>query len=218
MSKPAGFKDIYELLHAHYGPQHWWPAETPFEVMLGAILVQNTAWVNASRAIDNLKKAGLMSPLAIQRVSNDVLASLIVSSGYFNIKAKRLKAFCEWLLDKGDIQLLKNESLSSLRKELLGIHGIGNETADDILLYALGRPVFVIDAYTRRIFSRLGLIEQGMSYAELQHCFEQALDNNVELYNQYHALIVTHGKHICQKKPVCEQCCLYRRCDEAKKA
>ena len=203
MSRDVTFKDIFDILFAHYGPQLWWPAETAFEVMIGAVLVQNTAWHNASKAIENLKNAGLMSALAIRNTPSDRLAQLIISSGYFNIKTQRLQALCEWLLGKGDIDALKNEPLSVLRKDLLGIHGIGNETADDILLYALEKPIFVIDAYTRRIFSRLGLVEHDASYKDLQHSFQQALDSDVNLFNEYHALIVTHGKHTCQKKPIC---------------
>ena len=218
MSRHATFKDIYDILLAHYGPQHWWPAETAFEVMIGAVLVQNTAWQNASKAIDNLKNAGLMSALAICDASSERLASLIVSSGYFNIKTQRLKALCGWLLEKGDIPSIKDQSPGALRKDLLGIHGIGNETADDILLYALEKPIFVIDAYTRRIFSRLGLVEHDASYNVLQNSFQQALDNDVYLFNEYHALIVAHGKNICQKKPICVKCCLQQHCAEARQA
>ena len=218
MSRDATYKDIFDILLAHYGSQHWWPAETPFEVMIGAVLVQNTAWQNACKAIDNLKNAGLVSALAIRDTSNDRLARLIVSSGYFNIKTQRLKALCEWLLEQGDIAVLKDQSLSDLRKDLLAIHGIGNETADDILLYALEKPIFVIDAYTRRLFSRLGLVEHDASYKELQSSFQQALDSDVNLFNEYHALIVKHGKNICQKKPVCMKCCLQQHCAKVRQA
>ena len=206
------YQRIYDILNSHYGPQHWWPADSPFEVMVGAVLVQNTAWKNASTAISSLRKAGLMSPLAIQKTPVDHLASLIVSSGYFNIKAKRLSALCEWLVDQGDIDLLKRLPLKSLRKDLLGVYGIGHETADDILLYALDKPVFVIDAYTRRLFSRLGLVQHDAGYEELQTGFEQALDTDVGIFNQYHALIVVHAKDICRKQPVCEACCLNEEC------
>ena len=218
MSRHASFKDIFDTLYAHYGPQHWWPAETPFEVMIGAVLVQNTAWHNASKAIDNLKNVGLMSAVAIRDTPGDRLAQLIISSGYFNIKARRLQALCVWLLEKGDIAALKDQSLNVLRKDLLTIHGIGNETADDILLYALEKPIFVIDAYTRRIFSRLGLVEHDASYKDLQNSFQQALDSDVNLFNEYHALIVTHGKHTCQKKPICMNCCLQQYCADARQA
>ncbi|MGB5226106.1 MAG: endonuclease III domain-containing protein [Arenicellales bacterium] len=212
MSQSNQFQRIYDILNSHYGPQHWWPADTPFEVMVGAVLVQNTAWKNASTAITSLKQAGLMSPTAINATSIYDLAALIVSSGYFNIKARRLKALCQWLADKNEIDQLKQLPLKELRKELLGVHGIGPETADDILLYALDKPVFVIDAYTRRLFSRLGLIQHDDGYENLRRGFEQALDESVELYNQYHALIVVHAKGICQKQPQCEKCCLAEDC------
>jgi len=212
MSQSNQFQRIYDILNSHYGPQHWWPADTPFEVMVGAVLVQNTAWKNASTAITSLKQAGLMSPTAINATSIYDLAALIVSSGYFNIKARRLKALCQWLADKNEIDQLKQLPSKELRKELLGVHGIGPETADDILLYALDKPVFVIDAYTRRLFSRLGLIQHDDGYENLRRGFEQALDESVELYNQYHALIVVHAKGICQKQPQCEKCCLAEDC------
>jgi endonuclease-3 related protein len=208
------YQRIYDILNSHYGPQHWWPADSPFEVMVGAVLVQNTAWKNASTAISSLKKAGMMSPSAIQKTPVGHLASLIVSCGYFNIKAKRLSALCEWLVDQGDIDLLKRLPLKSLRKDLLGVYGIGPETADDILLYALDKPAFVIDAYTRRLFSRLGLVQYDAGYEELRTGFEQALDTDVGLFNQYHALIVVHAKDVCRNNPVCEACCLNEECGE----
>jgi len=217
MSKKNRFKHIYELLDAHHGPQNWWPADTPFEVMVGAVLVQNTAWKNASAAITCLKKAGLMSPSAIRNSSINDLADFIVSSGYFNIKAQRLMALCEWLEVRGGIDQIKRQSLMSLRKDLLGVHGIGPETADDILLYAFDRPVFVIDAYTRRLFSRLGLIQRDVSYEALRGCFEQSLERDVEVFNQYHALIVVHAKGTCKKQPRCEMCCLSGWCDGVEK-
>ena len=212
MSKKNQYQRIYDILNLHYGPQHWWPADSPFEVMIGAVLVQNTTWKNTSAAITSLKQAGLMSPSAINKTSNDHLASLIVSSGYFNIKAKRLRALCEWLAEHGDIEQLKRLPLESIRMDLLTVHGIGPETADDILLYALDKPVFVIDAYTRRLFSRLGLVKHDAAYEELRTVFEQALEKDVSLYNQYHALIVVHGKNICMTRPLCQLCCLNEQC------
>ena len=212
MSKKNQYQRIYDILNLHYGPQHWWPADSPFEVMIGAVLVQNTTWKNTSAAITSLKQAGLMSPSAINKTSNDHLASLIISSGYFNIKAKRLRALCEWLVEHGDIEQLKRLPLESIRKDLLAVHGIGPETADDILLYALDKPVFVIDAYTRRLFSRLGLVKHDAAYEELRTVFEQALEKDVSLYNQYHALIVVHGKNICMTRPLCQLCCLNEQC------
>lgn len=214
MSKTNQYQRIYHILNLHYGPQYWWPADSPFEVMIGAVLVQNTAWKNTSIAIASLKKAGLMTPPAIHNTPIDYLASLIVSSGFFNIKARRLRALCEWLLEQGDIDHLKRQPLESIRNDLLAIHGIGPETADDILLYALDKPVFVIDAYTRRLFSRLGLVKHDAAYEKLQKGFEQALEKDVSLYNQYHALIVVHGKKVCTKKPLCRLCCLNEQCDK----
>lgn len=212
MSKKNHYQRIYDILNLHYGPQYWWPADTPFEVMIGAVLVQNTAWKNASAAISRLREAGLMTPSVIHEISTDELAGYIVSSGYFNIKAMRLQALCQWLVEKNDIDKLKKLPLKTLRRELLGIHGIGPETADDILLYALDKAVFVIDAYTRRLFSRLGLLQHDDSYEDLRRCFEQALDEDVEVFKQYHALIVAHAKDICRKQPLCERCCLAEQC------
>jgi len=212
MSKDNRFKHIYQLLDKHYGPQNWWPADTPFEVMVGAVLVQNTTWKNASSAVTSLKNAGLMSVSAIRKISSSDLAGLIVSSGYFNIKARRLMALCKWLEDRGGVDQVKRQSLKSLRKDLLSVHGIGPETADDILLYAFGKPVFVIDAYTRRLFSRLGLILRDANYETLRGLFEEALEKDVGIFNQYHALIVVHAKNICKKLPVCERCCLKGEC------
>ena len=212
MSTNNKYQRIYDILNTHYGPQHWWPADSSFEVMVGAVLVQNTAWRNASTAITSLHNAGLMSSSAIQQTPVDELASVIVSSGYFNVKAKRLKALCHWLEEQGGIAQLKQRRLALLRRNLLGVFGIGPETADDILLYALDKPVFVIDAYTRRLFSRLGLVQADAAYETLQGGFEQALDGETELFNQYHALIVVHAKNICQKQPLCMECCLRMVC------
>ena len=212
MSTKNKFQRIYNILNNHYGPQHWWPADSAFEVMVGAVLVQNTAWTNASAAISKLKQAGLLSPTGILNATQGQLAALITSSGYFNIKARRLKALCEWLLEYEDINQLKRLPLKSLRKDLLAVHGIGPETADDILLYALDKPVFVIDAYTRRLFSRLGLVNHDETYEKLQQIFEMALGKKVKTYNQYHALIVIHAKNICQRQALCEKCLLQAEC------
>ena len=206
------YQRIYDSLNLHYGPQNWWPADTPFEVMIGAVLVQNTAWKNASTAISRLKEVGLMTPSAIHEISTDELSSYIVSSGYFNTKAVRLQALCQWLVEQGDISQLKKRPLKTLRRDLLDIHGIGPETADDILLYALDKAVFVIDTYTRRLFSRLSLLQHDDSYENLRRCFEQALDEDVVAFKQYHALIVVHAKDICRKQPQCERCCLAKQC------
>ncbi|MFW2440769.1 MAG: endonuclease III domain-containing protein [Arenicellales bacterium] len=216
MNTKDKYQRVYNILDTHYGPQHWWPADSSFEVMVGAVLVQNTAWRNASTAIANLHKTGLMSSSAIQQTPVDELASVIVSSGYFNIKAKRLKALCQWLEEQGGITQVKQQRLAPLRRNLLGVPGIGPETADNILLYALDKPVFVIDAYTRRLFSRLGLVQADAAYEKLQGGFEQVLDGETELFNQYHALIVVHAKNTCRKQPLCMECCLRTDCLAAK--
>lgn len=202
-------ESIYRRLFDYYGPQHWWPAETPFEVMVGAVLTQNTAWINVERAIENLRRADLLKAEAITALSLDQLAFHLRPSGYFNVKAKRLQALCRWLLDQSDAENLATEPL---REQLLSIHGVGPETADDILLYAYQRPVFVIDAYTRRLFSRLGLLDGELSYESLRAIFERALSPEVRLYNEYHALIVHHAKQVCRPKPQCESCFLKAKC------
>lgn len=206
------FQEIYKSLREHHGPQDWWPGDTTFEIMVGAILTQNTAWTNVEKAINNLKKANALDPEIISQAHHKRLASWLKPSGYFNIKAKRLRAMCRWLLEQGGEGALKKNKTRDLRNALLDVYGIGPETADDILLYAFDRPVFVIDAYTRRIFSRLGLVEGDEHYENLQELFEKTLGKDAELFNEYHALIVIHGKDICRTKPKCEQCCLSNAC------
>ena len=205
---------IYGSLHRAFGPQHWWPGETPFEVMVGAVLTQNTNWGNVERAISNLKAAGLMSPQRLATCPEERLAELIRPSGYFNVKSRRLREFLRWLttrIEGGGIAALRRVSTARLREELLAVHGIGQETADSILLYALGRRKFVVDAYTRRMMSRHGLIEPTASYEHIQRLFEESLPASVPLYNEYHALIVRLGKAICRPKPLCERCPLRKR-------
>ncbi|HTT08107.1 MAG TPA: endonuclease III domain-containing protein [Gammaproteobacteria bacterium] len=205
-------RTVYERLHHHHGPQHWWPGDTPFEIMVGAVLTQNTAWRNVERAIANLIAVRSLDARRIVRLPLKRLAELLRPSGYFNVKARRLRHFCEWLLARGGVSVLKMMDTPTLRHDLLAVHGVGPETADDILLYALHRPVFVIDAYTRRLFSRLGLIKGDESYETLRTGFETALGPDVPLYNEYHALIVRHAKEICRPRPRCEICCLRRMC------
>lgn len=209
------FAEVYRRLYDCNGKQHWWPAESPFEVMVGAVLTQNAAWANVERAIDNLKESGTLTAAAIVQTHPRRLASRLRPSGYFNIKAKRLRALCRWLLDAGDVEAVAEWSTESLRKALLGINGVGPETADDILLYAFHRPVFVIDAYTRRIFHRLGLITGMEDYETLRCIFETSLQSEVGLFNEYHALIVLHGKDVCRKRPLCNLCCLREACPSA---
>lgn len=199
------------LLEQH-GPQDWWPAEDRFEVMVGAILTQNTAWTNVEKAIANLKGADMLRADAIVQAAPDVLAQLIRPSGYFNLKARRLACFCDWYVCAGGYRKLRYWSTQLLRKALLGVHGVGPETADDILLYAFHRQVFVIDAYTRRIFARLGTIRGDESYEELRAAFEHQLAGGTRGFAQFHALIVRHGKDVCRPAPRCGACCLNATC------
>ncbi|MCK4950567.1 MAG: endonuclease [Gammaproteobacteria bacterium] len=209
-------KNTYHNLYKGYGRQDWWPGDTPFEIMVGAILTQNTAWTNVEKAITNLKVEKMLSARKITGARQNTLARLLKPSGYFNIKAKRLKNFCSWYLDQGGFKELAKKNTDELRSALLTVNGVGHETADDILLYAFERPVFVIDAYTRRIFSRLGLIAGDEPYDKLREAIELALKQDTVLFNEYHALIVNHGKDICRVKPKCMDCvlnqdCLFRR-------
>ncbi|NIP72207.1 MAG: endonuclease [Gammaproteobacteria bacterium] len=211
MSRRA-LRAVYRRLHRAQGPQQWWPGETPFEVMVGAILTQNTAWVNVERAIANLKARERLDPAGIVAARHDHLAGWIRPSGYFNVKAQRLKAFCGWYLERGGHERLKRWPTTRLRAALLDVPGVGRETADDILLYAFHRPVFVIDAYTRRLFARLGMATGGEDYDALRAGVEDALGPDAPLFNEYHALIVNHGKDICKVAPRCAGCCLRERC------
>lgn len=206
--------DIYGRLYETYGPRHWWPAESRFEVMVGAILVQNTAWINVKKAIHNLSDADVLSPERLRDIEQDALAQLIYSSGYYNTKARKLKVLVDWLGERfdDDIDAMMNEDMLVLRQELLGVHGIGEETADDILLYALDMPIFVIDTYTRRLLFRLGLAPETGPYSLYQEIFEKHLPADVPLFNEYHALIVTHAATVCKKEPVCQGCCLLDIC------
>ena len=197
---------LYHRLHKAYGPQDWWPAETPFEVIVGAVLTQNTAWTNVEKAILNLRKAGKLSLSAILRLEHAELAALIRPSGYFNIKATRLQNLCRWLERQGGVGRLGKWPTARLREGLLSVNGIGPETADDILLYAYNRPVFVIDAYTRRLLVRLGIAEGNEPYETLRTAFEEVLEADPVLYNEYHALIVRHAKQKCSTLPGCLHC------------
>ena len=203
---------VYHTLLAQHGEQRWWPGDTPFEIMVGAVLTQNTAWSNVERAIANLLERDKLDPQAILHARHDHLAAWIRPSGYFNVKAKRLKSFCRWYLDNGGFEALKSWETDELREGLLSVNGVGPETADDILLYAFGRPVFVIDAYTKRIFNRLGLGVSTDRYEEWRSFFETHLKSSVPLFNEYHALIVSHGKNLCRPKPRCDTCRLREEC------
>ncbi len=188
---------------------HWWPAKTPFEVIVGAILTQNAAWVNVRRAIGNLQRARMLSPVALERVPAGKLARLIRSSGYFRQKTKKLKAFVRFLRKDfgGSLARMFRTPTAELRERLLAVHGIGPETADSILLYAGNHPVFVVDAYTKRILQRHGLAGEKTGYEQMRQLFEANLPRDAKLYNEYHALLVNVGKNWCRPKdPKCEQC------------
>ncbi len=209
--------DVYTRLLKHFGAQHWWPADGDFEVIIGAILTQNTSWSNVEKAIANLKRANLLTPSALKRVSVAHLARLIRPSGYFNLKAKKLKAFVHFLFDQHrgtrSVSHLFKLDTRTLRDELLAVYGIGPETADSIILYAARQPIFVVDAYTRRIFARLGLSRDNATYNELQSMFMTHLPPDAKLFNEYHALIVALGKNICVKRaPRCAECPLVEIC------
>ncbi|GIN70244.1 endonuclease III [Bacillus sp. J14TS2] len=202
---------VYERLYQYYCPQNWWPAETPFEMMIGAILVQNTSWRNVEKALVQLKP--FLDPETIARLSEAELAQLIKSSGFFNIKAKRIKAFIQWFKKyEYDIEKIKQIDKQTLRSELLNIHGIGRETADAMLLYAFHKPVFVVDAYARRIFTRLGN-DVPASYDFFRKQVESEFPADLILFQEYHALLVEHGKVHCKTKPLCLGCPLNDLCD-----
>lgn len=200
--------EIFSHLSKHYGPTHWWPGDSPFEIAVGAVLTQNTAWTNVEKAITNLKHEKLLSPHAILECPNGRLESALKPSGYFRIKASRLRSFCVYLMEryKGSMKRMAEQPLELLRPELLDVHGIGPETADDILLYACEKPVFVVDAYTRRIFSRHGLIPENIPYEPLRAFFENHLKPDIHMFKEYHGLIVWTGKDFCRRNPKCETC------------
>jgi len=214
------FNHVYKKLMCTYGPQHWWPGETAFEIMIGAVLTQNTSWVNVERAIANLNKQKALNAAKIVAMPHNRLAMLLKPVGYFNVKATRLKNFCNWYQLQGGLRKLQNVPTQKLRSMLLSVNGVGPETADDILLYAFNRPVFVIDAYTRRLFLRMGMINGDESYEVLRALFENKLarvKGRLSLFNEYHALIVHHAKYFCRTKPLCRECCLRRDCISAAK-
>src|SRR3984885_14668077 len=199
----------YETLAAALGPMRWWPAETPFEVIVGAILTQSTAWGNVELAIANLRSAGLLTPSAMLQVPTPRLAALVRPSGYFRQKAKKLKAFVRFLQNEydGSLKRMFQSSTSELREKLLSVHGIGPETADSILLYAGNHPVFVVDAYTHRIFGRHGITNGKPDYERVRTFIETSIPRQPELFNEFHALIVNTGKNWCRKSaPRCVEC------------
>jgi endonuclease III related protein len=224
-------KRIYNLLSKAYGVQDWWPVTPPgqtqprytggprnnrekLEVIFGAILTQNTSWKNVEKAISTLHTNDLIDCEKILKIRKDKLARLIKSSGYFNQKALKLKSVAQFLQEYPILKLQKMRT-AYLRNLLLEVKGIGPETADSIILYALKKPIFVIDAYTKRIFSRLGYCNQNTDYDELQKLFHQNLKKNYLIFSEYHALLVEHGKNICKKKPLCQDCVLENLCKQA---
>jgi endonuclease-3 related protein len=200
--------DIYRILLDHYGPREWWPAETPFEVVVGAILTQNTSWKNVEKAIANLKQFGPLTPEALLRLPEETLSEAIRPSGYYRQKGKRLRNFLGMLSDRfeGRLDALFDLPTEILREELLALSGIGPETADSILLYAAGRPVFVIDTYTIRILSRHEVLPEETHYAEAQQWVTDHLPENIQLFNEFHALLVNVGKDFCRPRPKCSGC------------
>jgi endonuclease III related protein len=208
MGSPEDLPRIYDLLNGHFGDLHWWPADGHFEMMVGAILTQNTSWKNVEKAIEALKDRRLLSPGALDGIDEEDLAAIIRSSGYYRLKAKRLKSLVRFFLEEysGSIETMSAQKLPALREKLLDVWGVGPETADSILLYACKKPVFIIDAYTRRILHRHLLIRGGESDQEIGRLFMTHLPPDVALFNQFHALLVAAGKAFCRKRPECDSC------------
>jgi len=202
------FLQIYQILYKAFGPQHWWPGDTPLEINVGAVLTQNTAWTNVEKAIANLKKARLLNLKKLYNLPEKRLATIIRPAGYFNVKAKRLKNYIHWIVDEyGSLENMYQTPVARLREELLEVNGLGPETVDSILLYGGNKRAFVIDAYTKRIFYRHYLAEQNEDYHTLQEKFVSSLPKKTQLYNEYHGLIVNVGKNFCKTKtPLCSEC------------
>lgn len=199
---------VFDLLLARYGPQHWWPGDSPLEIMIGAVLVQNTNWRNAERAIANLREAGMLDPERLLAAHDEELEELLKPAGYFRVKSRRLRNLLRHLVDRhdGSIERMFEHSTDALREELLAINGIGPETADSILLYAGGKPTFVVDAYTARVLARHGWIDADAGYHDIQAEFLVSLPRDVAMYNEYHALLVRVGKEHCGKTAKCAGC------------
>jgi endonuclease-3 related protein len=200
--------EVYDRLFAAYGPQHWWPADSPFEVLIGAVLVQNTSWQNVKKAIDTLRREDLLEPRALYGLAVEELEEKIRPAGYFRVKARRLRHLLGFLVNRygGSLDAMFRTGLPELREQLLAVHGIGPETADSILLYAGGLPTFVVDTYTHRVFARHGWIGFDADYYQIKDHFESGLAQDARLYNEYHALLVHVGKEHCRKTPKCEGC------------
>jgi len=208
MSTREKLNRIYELLEAAFGPQHWWPGESAFEMMVGAVLTQNTSWKNVEKAIANLKARGLLSSEKLRAIAPAELAALIRPAGYYNVKADRVKSFVALVAERfgGDLEAMLGRPAAPLRVDLLGVRGIGPETADSMILYAAGRCTFVVDAYTRRVCRRHGLIGQKADYDAVKGLYESHVPPRVDLYNEYHALLVAVGKHFCRPTARCDDC------------
>lgn len=207
--KTNNYTKAYQLLHDYFGPQNWWPGDSPFEIMVGAILTQNTNWSNVQKAIDNLKTADLLSYPSLSLLRVDEMAQLIRPAGYYNLKAGRLRNLLDMVatIYGGELDAFLEDELGAARENLLGVKGVGPETADSILLYACGHPVFVVDTFTYRVFSRHNMVEEETDYRTIQQAFELNLPQERQLYNEYHALIVRVAGMFCKKtKPLCEQC------------
>jgi endonuclease-3 related protein len=206
------YNEAYRLLYDHFGPQDWWPGDTPFEIMVGAILTQNTNWSNVQKAINNLKSENLLSYQSLSQLTSDEIAQWIRPAGYYNLKARRLRNFLDMVADiyQGELDSFIEDDLNRTRDNLLAVNGIGPETADSILLYACGHPIFVVDLYTHRVFSRHNLVMEETDYLTMQNIFMDHLLPDLQLYNEFHALIVRVAKTYCKKtKPLCEKCPLY---------
>ncbi len=210
-------KSLYNKLLKFFGPQGWWPVKgksnTKLEICLGAILTQNTSWKNVEKALDNLRKNGLLNLEKLVGISEIRLRAIIRPAGFFKQKAKYVKIFVKYVNKHQGLDKLFKKPLGALRKELLKIPGIGNETADSILLYAAGKPIFVVDAYTKRIFSRLEIIKDKASYENIQRLVHQSIKPNVKIYQEFHALLVALGKSFCKRKSLCSECPVRNKCE-----
>ena len=216
MLMPLSVRELYDRLFVLYGPQNWWPAESPFEVIVGAVLVQNTNWGNVEKAIENLKSRYLLSPEAIDNLSEEDLAEVIRPAGAYRVKASRVRNVCAWLHEHGGLEVLERWATEDLRDSLLKVRGIGRETADAILCYAFRRPVFVVDAYALRLFDRLGLYSataSGSDFQDLQEFVHAKIGQEAPTLNELHALVVRHSKEICKKLPQCDACGLVSVCE-----
>lgn len=214
MKQGEFIREVYEVLYRTWGPLGWWPGRDEEDIIIGAVLTQNTSWRNVRRAMDNLEARGLCRLRAIAKARHDRLAVPLHPVGYFNLKAKRLKSAAKWFVEKWDCDWarLRAEPTATLREALLEVHGVGPETADSILLYALDHPIFVVDAYTKRILSRHGIADAKASYDEIQRIFEKHLPRERQLFNEYHALLVKLGNNLCKgRKPLCDECPLGER-------